>query len=166
MCLMIRRSRIALQKSKEAVMLYESGNDELWLDSACFDAQQAIEFLMKGILEQYGKVFGPNDLDIKKGHSISYILEQLDDTGFLFEEHDALEQISFVLTDWEQKGRYGTGLHTSVSTLRKIYRIYDSIFAAFLQMQEDNQERKSFTTTYENDAAVNKTKETQHYLHS
>lgn len=45
MCKMVNRSKVSLKKSKDALETYEICNGEEWLDSACFDAQQAIEFL-------------------------------------------------------------------------------------------------------------------------
>ena len=132
MCLMLNRSRVSLKKSKDALETYEICNGEEWLDSACFDAQQAIEFLLKGILLEYGKSFG-------KSHDINYLLSILDETDFSFSRHDDLLILSSTITSWEEGIRYGQGIRTSVNTVRRIHKIYREIMDEFLRIQQENQ---------------------------
>lgn len=132
MCMMVNRSRVSLKKSKDALETFEICNGEEWLDSACFDAQQAIEFLLKGILLEYGIVF-------EKSHDINYLVSLLDDSGFEFAKHDDLLILSSTITSWEEGSRYGKGIRTSVNTVKRIHNIYDDILSAFLDIQEKNQ---------------------------
>lgn len=119
---------------------YKDGKGDEWLDSACFNAQQAIEFLIKGILLNDGIYFGEHGLDKKQGHVIDFLLEQLEEINFSFEKMEELELLSATLTSWEQGARYGEGIRTSAKTLHRIYRIYDSMLEQFLQESEKMQE--------------------------
>ncbi len=132
MCLMLNRSKVSLKKAKDALETFEICNGEEWLDSACFDTQQAVEFLLKGILLGYGVPFEPT-------HDINYLVSLLDETGFTFSKHDDLVMLSATLTSWEEGSRYGKGVKTSVSTVRRMHNIYDDILRTFLSIQEKNQ---------------------------
>ena len=133
MCMMINRSRVSLKKAKDALETYEICGGEEWLDSACFDTQQAMEFLIKGILLEYGISFG-------KSHDILYLLSLLDETDFHFEKHDDLMLLSTTLTSWEEGSRYGQGIRTTVNTVRRIHNIYKDLMESFLEVQSANQE--------------------------
>lgn len=133
MCMVVNRSRVSIKKSKDALETFEICNGEEWLDSACFDAQQAIEFLLKGILLEYGIVF-------EKTHDVNYLVSLLDDTDFHFEKHNDLIMLSSTITSWEEGSRYGKGIRTSVNTVRRIHNIYEDILNAFLEVQEKNQQ--------------------------
>ena len=61
---MLEQSKLAL--SKVSI-------DDAYLDVACFEAQQAIEFLMKAILID-------NGIPYNKSHDIRYLLDLLDNT--------------------------------------------------------------------------------------
>ena len=133
MCMMVNRSRVSIKKSKDALETYEICNGEEWLDSACFDAQQAIEFLLKGILLECGVSF-------EKTHDVNYLVSLLDDTNFRFSKHDDLIMLSSTITSWEEGSRYGKGIRTSINTVKRIHNIYEDILNVFLKMQEKNQQ--------------------------
>ena len=133
MCKMVNRSKVSLKKSKDALETYEICNGEEWLDSACFDAQQAIEFLLKGILLEYGESFD-------KSHDISYLLSLLNQVGFCFSKENDLILLSATLTSWEEGGRYGSGIRTSTDTVRRVHNIYNDILEAYIEVQKKNQE--------------------------
>lgn len=121
---MITQARDALKKVSE---------DDAYLDIACFETQQALEFLIKEILNEKGTPY-------PKSHDIDFLLSLLAETGFTFEGFDTLALLSGTVTDWEEHSRYGKGIRTSVDTVRRVHRLYDSMNAAFLEMQEKNQE--------------------------
>lgn len=139
MCRMINRSKVAYETSKMQLDYYKDGKGDAWLDSACFNAQQAVEFLIKGILLSNGIYFGENGLDKKQGHVIDFLLEQLEEINFTFEKLEELELLSATLTSWEQGARYGEGIRTSAKTLHRIYKIYDSMLEQFLSESEQIQ---------------------------
>lgn len=132
MCLMLNRSKVSLKKAKDALETFGICGGEEWLDSACFDTQQAIEFLLKGILLEYGVTFD-------KTHDILYLISLLDTTSFKFEKHDNLMLLASTITSWEESGRYGKGIRTTIDTVRRIHNIYNNILETFLDEQEQNQ---------------------------
>ena len=67
-------SKIAIEGWKTA---YRGILDDAYLDIACFESQQAIEFLIKSILQENAVVFD-------KTHDIRYLLELLKSCNFTF----------------------------------------------------------------------------------
>ena len=130
---MYDRAAIWRQDSQNA--LTHVADDDVWLDLACYTAQQSLEFLLKAILLDYGIAYD-------KSHNIRYLLQLVDDTGFTFAKHDALDALADTVTDWEEKSRYGKGVRTMVQTVQRVHNIYDSINQAFLDMQEKNNQGK------------------------
>ena len=129
MSTMYSRSVVMLNQSQTA--LSRVSDDEAYLDAACFEAQQAIEFLMKAILLENGVVYN-------KSHDIRYLLSLLDSVDFQFEKHDSLELLSDTITDWEEGSRYGKGVRTSIQTVKRVHNIYNSMNQAFLASQAAN----------------------------
>ena len=130
MSTMYSRSLVMLEQSKLA--LNKVSIDDAYLDVACFEAQQAIEFLMKAILID-------NGIPYNKSHDIRYLVDLLDNTAFGFEKHEALDLIADTVTDWEEHSRYGKGIKTSVQTVQRVHNIYKSMNEAYLKIQEENQ---------------------------
>jgi HEPN domain-containing protein len=118
-----------LQQSKNA--LTRAQEDEAFLDVACFEAQQAIEFLIKAILMENGVAYS-------KSHDIRYLLSHLEEINFVFEKMDSLNLLSDTITDWEESSRYGKGVRTTVQTVQRVHNIYESMNEAFLKTQEKN----------------------------
>lgn len=129
MSTMYSRSVAMLRQAKNALLCVSE--DEAFLDVACFETQQAIEFLIKAILLE-------NGVPYNKSHDIRYLLTLLEDTSFSFEKQDSLELLSDTITDWEEGSRYGKGVHTTVQTVRRVHNIYNSMNEAFLKTQENN----------------------------
>lgn len=130
MSTMYSRSLVMLEQSKTA--LSRVGEDDAFLDVACFEAQQAIEFLLKAVLLD-------NGIPYDKSHDIRYLLSLLDATDFSFDKYDTLDLLADTITDWEEHSRYGKGIRTSVQTVQRVHNIYKSINEAYLKIQEDNQ---------------------------
>ena len=130
MSTMYSRSVVRLAQAKEA--LSKVSSDYAYLDMACFDTQQAVEFLIKAILLESGVAYD-------KSHDIRYLLTLLKDNNFEFEGNDALDLLADTITDWEESSRYGKGVRTSVQTVQRIHNLYDKMNAAFVSMQEKNQ---------------------------
>lgn len=129
MSTMYSRSVAMLSQAKNALLSVQE--DDAFLDVACFETQQAMEFLIKAILLENGT---PYD----KSHDIRYLLSLLEEIPFKFEKQDALELLSNTITDWEESSRYGKGIRTTVQTIQRVHNIYDSMNEAFLKTQEDN----------------------------
>ena len=131
MSTMYSRSVVMLEQAKTA--LGKIGDDEAYLDAACFETQQALEFLLKAVLLEHGTTY-------EKTHDIRYLMELTDQTGFQFDEkkHEALDLLADTITDWEEGSRYGSGVRTSVQTVQRVHNIYHSINEAFLALQAKN----------------------------
>ena len=129
MSTMYSRSVVMLEQSKAAIGKVAS--DDAYLDASCFEAQQAIEFLMKAILLE-------NGIDYGKSHDVRYLLSLLDETGFIFDKHESLDVLADTITDWEESSRYGKGIRTTVQTVQRVHNIYKSMNEAFLKKQEEN----------------------------
>ncbi len=76
------------------------------MDVACFEAQQALEFLMKAILIEYGTPYN-------RTHDIRYLFKLISEAGFNFEKEDSLELLSDTITNWEEGSRYGKGVENA-----------------------------------------------------
>lgn len=120
------------KKYSEQELADSKGYDST-LDKACFDAQQALEFLLKAILLNYNILF-------ERTHDITYLAELLDRTDLRFAEAEELQLLAATITSWEEKGRYYEGVRTKKETVERVYRIMDSLEAAFLEEQQKNNE--------------------------
>ncbi|MBR1597349.1 MAG: HEPN domain-containing protein [Lachnospiraceae bacterium] len=129
MSTMYSRSVVMLNQSRDAVS--KVTEDDAYLDVACFETQQALEFLIKAILLE-------NGIGYDKSHDIRYLLSLLTETGFTFEKQEALELLSDTITDWEESSRYGKGVRTTVQTIQRVHNIYKNLNETFLKMQEEN----------------------------
>ena len=109
--------------------------EDAYFDIACYDAQQAIEFILKDILKVSGVTFEQEEYDgttllanKKEGHDILYIWELVKEkTSFTFDKQDDLELLASTITAWETLGRYKTGIKTKEDTVRRIMNIYKNI---------------------------------------
>ena len=131
MSTMYSRSKIMYEQAIMA--LGKVAEDDAYLDIACFETQQAIEFLLKAILLEEGVEYG-------KTHHIVQLLELVLGTGFTFEKQDVLELLSDTITDWEESSRYGKGIRTTVQTVQRVHNVYKNMNEEFLKRQFDNNE--------------------------
>lgn len=102
-----------------------------YLDLACFDAQQALEFLMKHILIEHG-------VQVKKTHNIGYLLDLLNSIGFNFDLKEDLSSIADTITNWEQTSQHGLGVRTTINTVNRVKKIFDSMQQAYLSEHGKN----------------------------
>lgn len=133
MSTMYSRSVAMLEQSKNALKMVPG--DDAYLDVACFETQQALEFLMKAILLENGIAYD-------KSHDIRYLLSLLKEVDFTFDKQDALEMLSDTITDWEEGSRYGKGVRTTVQTVQRVHNIYKSLNETFLETQEENNRKE------------------------
>ena len=124
MSTMYSRSVAMLRQAKNAIL--SVSEDDAFLDVACFETQQAVEFLIE------------NGIPYDKSHDIRYLLVLLEEIPFTFEKQEALELLASTITDWEESSRYGKGVRTTVQTIQRVHNIYESMNQAFLKTQEQN----------------------------
>lgn len=120
--------------------------NEAYIDSMCFDTQQSIEFLLKGVLISYGVGFD-------KTHEIDRLLQLVEsDTPIKFSKRDDLEMLAATITYWEEGSRYMSGVKTTINTVRRCLNIRDSLMDDFLSEQErlqDVNEKESLALSEE-----------------
>lgn len=98
------------------------------LDVACFDVQQVIELMLKTILAKNQISF-----DKKEGHDIKYLLDLVTkNTDLASSKTEELNTIAHTLTDWEEKGRYSSGIKIKVDTIYRVLNIYKDIDQSYL----------------------------------
>jgi HEPN domain-containing protein len=119
-----------LKQSKNALLCVSE--DDAYLDVACFETQQAVEFLIKAILLE-------NGIPYSNSHDIRYLLTLLESIPFEFDKKESLDLLSDTITDWEEGSRYGKGVRTTVQTVQRVHNIYKSLNDAFLKTQDKNQ---------------------------
>lgn len=133
MSTMYSRSAAMFEQARGALSMVSV--DDAYLDIACFETQQALEFLIKTILFE-------NGVPYDKSHDIRYLMSLLYDTGFKFDERkmEVLDLLADTITDWEENSRYGKGVRTTIQTVQRVHNIYKSMNEAFLASQEKNNE--------------------------
>lgn len=119
------RSKVSIWKA--SLSLQHATGDDAFLDSACFDTQQAIEFILKFILSEHG-------ISYKKTHDIRYLAELLDTTTFKFDKSAELNNMADTITNWETGSCCGSDVRTTVEAIHSAHDIYKSINDAFMQM--------------------------------
>lgn len=124
-------NRYYMSFSKAKFALERIAEDDFWIDSACFDTQQALEFLIKHILNI-------KNVNYNKVHSISYLTDLLLDTGFDFPRSDELLLLADTITSWEEGSRCGSGIKTSVKTINRVLNIIKSLDDEFLKNASKN----------------------------
>lgn len=121
------RSKVSIWKA--SLSLQHVADDDAFLDSACFDTQQAIEFIIKFILSEHG-------VSYKKTHDIIYLAGLLDTTTFKFDKSAELNNMADIITNWETGSCCGSDIRTTIEAIHSAHDIYKSIDDAFMQMQE------------------------------
>ena len=123
MSTMYSRAHVMLEQAKHA--LKGVVEDDAYLDIACFDTQQAVEFLLKSILLEFNVVY-------VKTHKIRYLLKLVDsNTSFLFDKHDDLDVLADTITSWESAIDNGHEVHTTTQTIRRVHDIFNSLNTAY-----------------------------------
>jgi HEPN domain-containing protein len=103
--------------------------DDAFFDIACYNAQQALEFILKAILLEYNVEFPTKG---NEGHNILALTELvIEKTPFRFDKYEELEMIATTITMWETKSRYQTGIRTKEDTVRRVLNIYREIDEEF-----------------------------------
>ena len=129
---MYSRSLSFLQLSNDAIG--RIADDDANLDTACFCPQQALELLIKFILQQCNIPFG-------KTHNIRELLQDFDKLPFAFSKAEDLDILADTITSWEQSGRYGKGIQTTVKTIKRVHNVFMSLNTAYLDWQQSMQQQ-------------------------
>lgn len=113
--------------------LQHAQTDDAWLDIACYDTQQALEFAIKAYLLSRA-------VEFEHIHNIRYLLTLAEENGLEFEKSERAISIADTITSWEQDGRYGKGIRTTVNTIREVLNITKRVVEVVMSESEDNAE--------------------------
>lgn len=116
------RCRVRLESSKN--LLKKVSEDDAYLDSAAFDAQQSLEFMLKFIMSE-------RNIQYPKTHSILLLYKYLSAAGFTFDDEGRLLVYADAITEWETESRYGQGVKTTVQFIKECHEITESLMAAY-----------------------------------
>ena len=109
-----------LEESKKASTL-----EDAYFEIALFNTQQAIEFILKAVLLEYGVEFETKG---NQGHNIQNLVELIrEKTNFMFERQEDLELLASTITFWEASSRYKTGISVKIDTVQRVLNIYKEI---------------------------------------
>lgn len=124
---MFRWAMIAMERSKDG--LNKIQKDSTYLDFACFDAQRALEFFIKGILLEHSK-------EKLNTHNIAELFQNLKSTGVTFEREDDLESLADTITAWGTTDLYKSDTHATVQLVQAVHDIFFSLRKAYLWGKE------------------------------
>lgn len=127
---MYDRSKVLLENALHNLEKSKLGEsvDDAHFDIACFNAQQALEFILKAVLLEY-------KVPYEREHDILYLSDLImDKTDFRFEKQTDMEVLATTITSWEEHGRYNSGIRTKEQTVRRVLNIYRSIDAEFVKI--------------------------------
>jgi len=123
--------RFLVSYEKSACMLEKSKSNDAYLDSACYDLNQAFNFLLRHILLVLGE-------DYASWHDIENLGNFLYLTGFHFDEEECLANLGTIISKWDNNARYGGGVNVTAHFVREVYKVLDSLHLAYLELVKKN----------------------------
>lgn len=101
--------------------LNKSTGEDAFMDGAAFSAQQALEFLIKYIIEEHKGQY-------KRTHNIRSIYDELTECcNMSFSLEKELLGMSDTITSWESESRYGKGVVTTVKTINRCLEVTERL---------------------------------------
>lgn len=117
---LLSRSKIALE---HALADYNNiDKNDCYLDSCCFHLQQAIEFLLKGIVEMNGIQYAEN-------HDIRANLNILNRMNIEIPCEKELRMMASTLYSWETESRYKDSFIAAVKDVDEVFEIAKKLSA-------------------------------------
>lgn len=111
---LLSRSKISLEHAKSDYAKIDS--HDCYLDSCCFHLQQAIEFLLKAIVEMNGAQYAEN-------HDIRANLNILNRLNVDIPCEKELRTMASTLYSWETESRYKEGFIAAVKDVDEVLAI-------------------------------------------
>ncbi|MBQ9384808.1 MAG: HEPN domain-containing protein [Ruminiclostridium sp.] len=105
--------------------------DDLYLDNACVHAQEAVEYMLKGILTEAEVDFPQKG---NTGHDIKLLMDRIiAENLFTFDRWDRLYALSKTITSWRSQGSYGlSSIKVKPQTVEEIKNIITELNEAVL----------------------------------
>lgn len=111
---LLSRSKIALEHARSDYSKIDT--NDCYLDSCCFNLQQCIEFLLKGIVEMNGLQYAEN-------HDIRANLNILNRIGVEIPCEKDLRLMASTLYSWETESRYKDSFIAAIKDIEDIFEI-------------------------------------------
>lgn len=113
---LLSRSKISLEHARTDYLKIDS--NDCYLDSCCFHLQQAIEFLLKGIVEMNGERYAEN-------HDIRANLNILNRINVAIPCEKELRNMASTLYSWETESRYKESFIAAIKDIDEVFNIAD-----------------------------------------
>jgi len=115
---LLSRSKISLEHARTDYLKIDS--NDCYLDSCCFHLQQAIEFLLKGIVEMNGERYAEN-------HDIRANLNILNRINVAIPCEKELRNMASTLYSWETESRYKESFIAAIKDIDEVFNIADKL---------------------------------------
>lgn len=115
---LLSRSKIALEHAKSDYIKIDS--NDCYMDSCCFHLQQAIEFLLKGIVEMNGAQYAEN-------HDVRANLNILSRIGIEIPCEKELRLMASTLYSWETESRYKDSFIAATKDIDEVFLIAEEL---------------------------------------
>ena len=115
---LLSRSKISLEHAKTDYLKINS--NDCYMDSCCFHLQQAIEFLLKGIVEMNGAAYAEN-------HDVRANLNILNRIGVEIPCEKELRVLASTLYSWETESRYKDSFIAATKDIDEVFEIAEKL---------------------------------------
>ena len=115
---LLSRSKISLEHAKTDYL--KINTNDCYMDSCCFHLQQAIEFLLKGIVEMNGAAYAEN-------HDVRANLNILNRIGVEIPCEKELRVLSSTLYSWETESRYKDSFIAATKDIDEVFEIAEKL---------------------------------------
>lgn len=115
---LLSRSKISLEHAKTDYL--KINTNDCYIDSCCFHLQQAIEFLLKGIVEMNGAAYAEN-------HDVRANLNILNRIGVEIPCEKELRVLASTLYSWETESRYKDSFIAATKDIDEVFEIAEKL---------------------------------------
>lgn len=98
----------------------KSDGDDTYMDYACYNAQMAVEFVLKDMLHKKG-ITPPST------HEVSRLIKVLRSAHVDLPEFSRILGMANIIEKWNTLGRYYTGVCTNVAALKSVWELVESL---------------------------------------
>lgn len=115
---LLSRSKISLEHAKTDYL--KINTNDCYMDSCCFHLQQAIEFLLKGIVEMNGAAYA-------ESHDVRANLNILNRIGVEIPCEKELRVLASTLYSWETESRYKDSFIAATKDIDEVFEIAEKL---------------------------------------
>lgn len=115
---LLSRAKISLEHAISDYSKIEE--NDCYMDSCCFNLQQSIEFLLKGIVEMNGLMYAEN-------HDVRANLNILSRNNISIPSEIEIRNKASILYSWETESRYKDSFIAAINDIEEVIVIADSL---------------------------------------